>query len=885
MFNGANRTLIHSLRIPDETPTDGRETTCHRTPDLDGDEVSDIVLFRLDGSRWLHLFSGRTGEFITSFGPQTSEVTWFMDVELIPDINGDDYPEMCVVAGDNRIRIFDLLNKRLIRTIEPPDELEGPRFRASITGFEDFNNNGTGDFGIPVAFQYLGRNDYRKFCIYDGGTGELLNIIGSPQGESNEFANSIVAGNVRNGSPGVFATTSNTYIHLFDPNSDWPISVWPLPDRGYDLSSRTDLELFPDLNGDGVPEVLYAPIFATVGSPVTPRAEYAGRVFILLSSPIEQFPAAYAVVDKSVIVFPEQIVGKPSVGPIDVILTNSGPGALYFDDKGFELVGPHTKDFKIPSLESRSGLPAGGTRTLRVNFNPTDTGLREAEMVIHTNSVPRPDIHVTLRGFYSAPPPRTKPGILYVSKSGSNFSGESWKNAYTTISRALKFSLPGDRIWVQKGDYPERISLKSQVGLFGGFQGDESEAEFSLRDWVDNQTRLDGKEVSLGDSLVVGNEVIDGTLDGFVISGGESKMGGGVRIGSSQLSIRNCRIEQNSASRFIGESYCYNRSCLTSYEKGKGGGLAVVDSPFVSLINCEFSGNRAAFGGAVYLENSIAHLDEVTYRRNFSTFGGAIGGVGALVRIDGCRFEGQTLDRFTLGVNCYTYFGQTTCRSSHANPRGEWIYIEGESSVSIYDSIWVSESPESTVSKIQATDSSLDFNSCTIAPTSPESSLRITLDKSHLTAANTIIHSSTPFVFDSSSTLDIDHSLLGVEWPGEGNLVGDPLFIAPEKEDFRLRLDSPAIDRGGPYDGSVDLAGNTRPVDIPGIGSDGTGTEFDIGAYERPINGYYEERFLPFNNPKSDIDGDGKVDLSDLYILLEDWGTVSGGSQLEVWGR
>lgn len=100
----------------------------------------------------------------------------------------------------------------------------------------------------------------------------------------------------------------------------------------------------------------------------------------------------------------------------------------------------------------------------------------------------------------------------------------------------------------------------------------------------------------------------------------------------------------------------------------------------------------------------------------------------------------------------------------------------------------------------------------------------------------------------------------------------------PENNDFRLRAGSPGLDEGAPVDLNIDYEGNPRPVDFPTLGANGIGHGYDIGAYERPLNGYYEDRFLPFNNPNSDIDGDGKVDLIDLQILLEDWGRVSGAS-------
>lgn len=61
------------------------------------------------------------------------------------------------------------------------------------------------------------------------------------------------------------------------------------------------------------------------------------------------------------------------------------------------------------------------------------------------------------------------------------------------------------------------------------------------------------------------------------------------------------------------------------------------------------------------------------------------------------------------------------------------------------------------------------------------------------------------------------------EFRGERALRGSPKFVDPEKGDFRLLPDSPAIEMGSPQDApSTDFDGNARPA----------GRAFDIGAFE-----------------------------------------------------
>jgi hypothetical protein len=72
----------------------------------------------------------------------------------------------------------------------------------------------------------------------------------------------------------------------------------------------------------------------------------------------------------------------------------------------------------------------------------------------------------------------------------------------------------------------------------------------------------------------------------------------------------------------------------------------------------------------------------------------------------------------------------------------------------------------------------------------------------------------------ASSTADpvITYSLLDRNYPGVGNIVGDPKFVRPDAFDYRLRADSPAIDMGDPSD----------PVP-PGYGG-----RIDMGCHEYP---------------------------------------------------
>ena len=80
---------------------------------------------------------------------------------------------------------------------------------------------------------------------------------------------------------------------------------------------------------------------------------------------------------------------------------------------------------------------------------------------------------------------------------------------------------------------------------------------------------------------------------------------------------------------------------------------------------------------------------------------------------------------------------------------------------------------------------------------------------------------------EGSSTLDVGYSdIQGAgAWPGEGNIMSDPLFVDPALVDYRLQAASPCISAGTNMSwmaGAVDLKGHDRII----------GGAVDMGAYE-----------------------------------------------------
>jgi predicted outer membrane repeat protein len=191
--------------------------------------------------------------------------------------------------------------------------------------------------------------------------------------------------------------------------------------------------------------------------------------------------------------------------------------------------------------------------------------------------------------------------VYYVMK-GAAGTGDSWDNALGSITAGLVAAAMWDDIWVKSATYTEAITLKSGVGLYGGFAGTETSR--AQRDWAANVTAIDatGKQMR----AVTANVVNAATVDGFVITGGWSPDGGGVYCQQSSPTLANCTITGNTAAPWDG-----------------GGIYCISSSPRIT--NCRIAGNIAQrHGGGVYCKSCSLQVTNCTIMGNTAKMGGGM---------------------------------------------------------------------------------------------------------------------------------------------------------------------------------------------------------------------------------------------------------------------
>jgi parallel beta-helix repeat protein len=171
--------------------------------------------------------------------------------------------------------------------------------------------------------------------------------------------------------------------------------------------------------------------------------------------------------------------------------------------------------------------------------------------------------------------------IVRVSPDGDDANdGSTWTSAKRTVQGAIETAsaLRGD-VWVKAGTYPERITLRAYVHVYGGFSGAESARD--QRDFRANVAILDGQQ---GGSVVT---VLEGyavsTIDGFTIRNGTGTLSG--------------------SSRYGGGIYC--------------------DHASPAIVNCVIGGNTATYGGAICCVSASPMIWNNTIAGNTASFHGA----------------------------------------------------------------------------------------------------------------------------------------------------------------------------------------------------------------------------------------------------------------------
>lgn len=356
-------------------------------------------------------------------------------------------------------------------------------------------------------------------------------------------------------------------------------------------------------------------------------------------------------------------------------------------------------------------------------------------------------------------------------------------------------------------------------------------------------TRLQRNVSNFGGALLLTNGATGSATECIIIDNSALDNGAGVAINASNFSFSRTAFLNNTASDngggvwSIGGSGNFDRCRFANNTAQYGGGAYLESNSNLTFLNTLVFANRSHSQGAgMYLDASSPMIRHVTFSRNLTFTGGA--GIHLLNGSSPTITSSIFADNFYLGIREHdaTSDPVLTFNLFHNNSDGDY-YDEGTTNYTNADDInaniaeasdnvdgdpayamdgpyaltgiWTDDRQNTEVPHFTLlTDDNADFTTGGLV--------------GRLIQTNISNNDSVYYIFANTSTL------IAVHGNASGNM-GDNYRIL----DHQLSSGSSALDRataaGAP---AGDLRGNPRPVDITGVGFNGTGQGFDIGAFE-----------------------------------------------------
>ncbi len=262
---------------------------------------------------------------------------------------------------------------------------------------------------------------------------------------------------------------------------------------------------------------------------------------------------------------------------------------------------------------------------------------------------------------------------LYVdcqALSGKN-NGESWKNAYLGLERALMRANPETDIWIAEGVYRSKAPLSQessyrigdQIALFGGFRGANGafvgEQRLEQRNPDAFHTVLTGehpRSAHVRRVLQAGDQCV---LDGIIVENGRALNGSGIEIKpGATVTVRSCIFRNNQAQSAGAALFAGQRSRVLvekcTFEENSagwaGGGCAAYAVAAITIRASGFWRNRAKLGGGIAAVSCAPHVvSSVFYANQADSKGGALYTRGAA--------RGSAMIVNTTAAHNYAAFG------------------------------------------------------------------------------------------------------------------------------------------------------------------------------------------------------------------------------------
>jgi hypothetical protein len=446
---------------------------------------------------------------------------------------------------------------------------------------------------------------------------------------------------------------------------------------------------------------------------------------------------------------------------------------------------------------------------------------------------------------------------VFVSKTGNNTTGDSWATALHSLHDAVaSASDQGKDVWVAADTYyvGSPIVLQSNVAVYGGFPSSGGPI-FCDRDPAAHLTTLDGQGAVT--HVILCDDVYNVGIDGCTITGGSADDaadwgGGGVACfnGSLGIVIENCVLTNNT-----GLYAC---------------AVAIKES-VAEMLACQFSNNSGYEGGGFQVWRGHASVHDSLFDQNSSTaLGGGVSSYESQLEVNRCTFLDNASGKGGA-IECHEGYGAAIANclivGNEASLHGGALNFEFQSGIKVANCTLVNNSADDRAGGVLFHSSQGSILN-TILVGHGNHAIYENDTNSDPTVRNCLFYNNPDGVYFNEGLVTIADAtgpdgINALLAEADGNIEGNPRFVNATAGDYHIALLSPCVDAGTASGApSTDIDCESRPVDVPDKGADGTGTEYDIGAdeiYDTDHDGVRDDQDAFPRNPRgaTDSDGDG----------------------------
>ena len=192
LFNGKDGKLLYTLQAPNLQTGAGFGWAVASLGDLTNDGIPDIAVgaFAQENIGYVYLFNGNDGKPLRTIAPPAGSLAFGWSLSAAGDVNKDGIPDLVVGApyttvGQNTVQgqayVFSGKDDALLLTLDNPQPTAGGAFGWRITSVGDQDKDGTPDLLVGAPYQDVNKVISQGAAyVFSGATGKLLFPLKDP---------------------------------------------------------------------------------------------------------------------------------------------------------------------------------------------------------------------------------------------------------------------------------------------------------------------------------------------------------------------------------------------------------------------------------------------------------------------------------------------------------------------------------------------------------------------------------------------------------------------------------------------------------------------------------------------------------------------------------